>query len=229
MLQIVLYGHRETAALLRPHIPQYSANPSTAKLTTDAQAALVERAYGHNCLVNRSMIQVHLGSLDSRVQVAPIQLDERCVPASTGVGTYVLSLSARGAEGELRSFELPLITSVVEPVQFYATDFKNVTLEFEVRPAYVTDKKSQVLGKASVLLSTAKTSLWQERTPLGGSIEAPIVAAGSLGIIGRVLFEFIVIKPFVHKNFSASGGRVWKQNATKVCALLNYRLPILSE
>ncbi|KAJ3049678.1 Glycerophosphocholine phosphodiesterase [Rhizophlyctis rosea] len=212
----VLYGHRDVAALLRPHTPQYPSDSSTTKLTSDAQAALVERAYGHNCLVNRSMIQVHLGSLDSRVQVAPIQLDERYAPASTGVGTYVLSLSARGAEGQTKLFELPLITSVVEPVQFYATDFKNVTLEFEVRPAYLADKRTQVVGKASVLLSTAKTSLWQERTPLGGSIEAPIVAAGSLDIIGRVLFEFIVIKPFVHRNFEASGGRVWKQITTKV-------------
>ncbi|KAJ3300308.1 Glycerophosphocholine phosphodiesterase [Borealophlyctis nickersoniae] len=213
----VLYGHQEVAALLRPHVPEYPRVPPTSDLSSTAQAAIVERAYGHTRLRDQCMIHVYLGSLDTRQRAAPVQLNERLIPSSAAIGTFTLTVSAQNAEGDPVVLDLPVWEAIPDPIVFRATRFEDVVLEFIVRPAYGSDdKKVKPIGKASALLATVKTSLWQERTPLGGNVEVPILGADTLNIIGKVMLEFVVIKPFVHRNLNGNGGKTWKSNATKV-------------
>ncbi|KAJ3022091.1 Glycerophosphocholine phosphodiesterase [Thoreauomyces humboldtii] len=211
----VFRAHTEVAELLRPHIP--AQVPQSSKLSSVAQAVVVERAYGHKYLKGQSMIRVYLGSTDLRRQMAPVQLDEKRIPSQMAPGTFCLKVSALGATGEPVVFDLPLLETVPDPIVFYAETPEAVSLQFDIYPAYGdASKKNRLIGRASALLSTTKTSLWQEKGPLGGSIEVPIMGAQNLDIIGRVLLEFVVVKPFVHSNFKGEGARTWRSDKTKL-------------
>ncbi|KAI8823103.1 Glycerophosphoryl diester phosphodiesterase family-domain-containing protein [Fimicolochytrium jonesii] len=213
----VFRAHTDIAALLRPHIPPYPSHPLHSSLSTVAQASVVERAYGHKYLKGQSMIRVYLGSTDLRRTTSPVHLDEKRIPAQSAPGTFRLTVSAQNATGDPVEFDLPMTETIADPIVFHADRFDQVVLQFDVHPAYGDPtKKSRLVGRASAMLSTVKTSLWQERTPLGGSVEVPILSGHSMEIIGSVLFEFVVVKPFVHGNFKGEGSRTWKSNMTKV-------------
>ncbi|KAI8904579.1 Glycerophosphoryl diester phosphodiesterase family-domain-containing protein [Powellomyces hirtus] len=213
----VFRAHNAVAELLRPRLPATPLN-TISDISSVAQAVVVERAYGHKYLKGESMIRVYLGSTDLRRQSAPVQLDDKRIPAQMAPGTFRLTVSALNATGEPVHFDLPLLETVPEPIVFHATHPEQVSLQFDIHPAYGDpSKKSRLVGRASALLSTVKTSLWQERMPLGGSVQLPIMSAQSLDTIGTILIEFVVVKPFVHGNFKPDGSsRFWRSEKTKV-------------
>ncbi|KAI9099862.1 Glycerophosphoryl diester phosphodiesterase family-domain-containing protein [Phlyctochytrium arcticum] len=213
----VFRAHNEVARLLRPHVPPYPPKPLVKGISSVAQAVVVERAYGHRYLKDECMIRVYLGSLDLRRRHPPVRLDDNRIPAQLAPGTFRLTVSASAAHGPPAVFDLPLLETVAEPIVFYAKDVANVTLQFDIKPAYGEDsKKSRLIGRASAVLSTFKASLWQEKTPIGGSVDVPILSAQSLDIIGTITFEFVVVKPFLHSNLKGDEIRTWKSDKTKV-------------
>ncbi|KAJ3145128.1 Glycerophosphocholine phosphodiesterase [Geranomyces variabilis] len=214
----VFRAHNAVAELLKQHTPAPSLSLESSIISSVAQAVVVERAYGHKYLKDQSMIRVYMGSTDLRRQGPPVQLDDKRIPAQMAPGTFRLTVSALNATGEPVHFDLPLLETVPDPIVFHARNPEAVSLQFDIYPAYGNpDKKSRLLGRASALLSTVKTSLWQERTPLGGSVQLPIMSAQSLETMGTILIEFVVVKPFVHGNFKPDGAsRFWRSEKTKV-------------
>ncbi|KNC99854.1 uncharacterized protein SPPG_05227 [Spizellomyces punctatus DAOM BR117] len=213
----VFRAHNEVAAILRSHVTPYTVKPANIEISSVAQAVVVERAYGHRYLKGQSMIRLYLGSLDLRRRDPPVRLDDKRIPAQMAPGTFRLTISAKNAVGDPAIFDLPLLEPVPEPIVFYAENFEQVSLQFDIHPAYgEATKKARLIGRASALLSTVKTSLWQEKTPLGGSVDVPIMSSHSLEIIGSVTFEFVVVKPFVHGNLKGDGARTWRSQMTKV-------------
>ncbi|KAJ3182521.1 Glycerophosphocholine phosphodiesterase [Gaertneriomyces sp. JEL0708] len=213
----VFRAHNEVAALLRPRISGYPPKPEHTGLSSVAQAGMVERAFGHRYLKGKYMIRVYLGTLDLRRQAPPVQFDEKRIPAQIVPGTFKLTVSAKNAIGEPAVYELPIFETVPDPIIFYTDNFQTASLQFDIHPAYGdAEKKARLVGRASALLSTVKTSLWQERTPLGGNVIVPIMSTNTFDIIGQVMFEFVVVTPFAHQNFKGEGNRLWKSNAMKV-------------
>ncbi|KAJ3159222.1 Glycerophosphocholine phosphodiesterase [Geranomyces michiganensis] len=214
----VFRAHNSVAELLKQHVTTAPLSKESSTISSVAQAVVVERAYGHKYLKDQSMIRVYMGSTDLRRQCPPVQLDDKRIPAQMAPGTFRLTVSALNATGEPVNFDLPLLETVPDPIVFHARSPEAVSLQFDIYPAYGNpDKKSRLLGRASALLSTVKTSLWQERTPLGGSVQLPIMSAQSLETMGTILIEYVVVKPFVHRNFNPDGSsRFWRSEKTKV-------------
>ncbi|KAG5461046.1 MAG: hypothetical protein BJ554DRAFT_6830, partial [Olpidium bornovanus] len=204
------YGQdKETDRRATPTSPR--SPMSQSRTNSDAQ-----RAYGHRYLDKQSMVIVTLGTTDSRHPVAPVELYNTRMPMASFMPATSVSLviSASNATGEPVIIDLPVREHSTEPAVFYTDAVENVVLRFDVLPTYGTRK--QLIGRAVALLTSVKTPLGKDRTPLAGSVTVPIIASDSLEVIGTAVFEFLVIKPFSHPLAVASSGTYWKSVTTKV-------------
>lgn len=224
MEHAIFRGHIECGKLLKPQCPpgpkatfdrtskdKLFSNSSTAD---DAMAKTignrngddlekVVKTFGHRYLKDRSMIIVTLGSTDSRRQSSPVQLDK--VPIAEAGTTRLdtalsLVVSARHAEGDATTFDLPLGDSpTTDPMLFTCVDPEKTQLLFDIVPTYAASG-TKVLGRAVALLSTIKTKVGSQRASLWGAVTVPIMEADNLGVIGTLEFEFSIVTPFSHSQ-----------------------------
>src|SRR5581483_6883656 len=95
---------------------------------------------------------------------------------------------------------------------FYSHKIDDVTLTFDIVPTYGT--KKPFIGRAVALLSSIKTSSGPQHSSLIGSVTVPILNM-SLEVIGRVVFEFLIIKAFKHPKVTVNSKHTY-WTATKV-------------
>lgn len=226
MEHAIFRGHVECGKLLRPHFPPGPRSTfnrvSKSKLfmnsnsTYDAlskvnatkpveNAAALIKSFGHRYLKERCMIIVTLGSTDNRNQSSPVQLDR--VPIADAGTTRLdtalsLVISAKHAEGDATTFDLPLGDSpTTEPMLFTAVDPEKTQLIFDIVPTYAASG-ARTLGRAVALLSSIKTKVGSQKSSLWGAVTVPIVEADTLAVIGTLEFEFSVVTPFAHHQMA---------------------------
>ncbi|RIA99322.1 Glycerophosphoryl diester phosphodiesterase family-domain-containing protein [Glomus cerebriforme] len=212
-IHAVFRGHSAVKKILRPVTafeepsPLFST-PMNAEINSKSSKKLnstsAELTYGHKYLQDQSLILVTLGNTDLRKSINPVELYNSQISSSIIPSTSVsLVVSAKNANGEPAIIDLPINnTSAVDPIMFYSSDVDNVILTFDIIPTYGT--KKQFIGRATALLSSVKTSSGPQHSSLMGSVTVPILDT-NLEVIGRVVFEFLIVKPFRHKNLAVGG------------------------
>ncbi|CCG84294.1 protein of unknown function [Taphrina deformans PYCC 5710] len=232
-------GHIKCGKLLRPECPPgpkstfdrvsqrkpFTNSASTAEALAKAAAAKLEKesaagvkTFGHRYLKDRCMIIVTLGSTDARRQSSPIQLDR--VPIAEAGTTRLdtalsLIVSAKNAEGDSSTFDLPLGDSpTTDPMLFTAKDPSKTQLLFDIVPTYAA-AGTKTLGRAVALLSSIKTKVGAQKASLWGAVTVPIVEAETLGVIGTLEFEFSIVTPFSHVQMAVEKeSTYWKSLMT---------------
>ncbi|CAG8538168.1 891_t:CDS:2, partial [Paraglomus occultum] len=211
-------GHVEVQQLLRPSTPydiKHSPVPSVNEGMETNKGGVAERIYGHRFLQGQSMVSVTIGTFDTRKHITPVQINNMAVPPNSIIPSMSTSLivSAKNAVGEPRVIDLP-VKDHSESIVFYSDNIDDVTLNFDLVPTYGT--KKQLIGRATALLSSIKTSD-TEKAPLMGSVTVPILGAGSLEVIGKIIFCFLVVNPYSHPSLSVDSKHTyWKSLTTKV-------------
>lgn len=222
----VLKSHNKVIELLKPKVKPYPIRPKLRKRESvklpDAgtsgteTVSEAERVYGHKFLHEETLILIYFGTIDTRKPVNPVQLNPQLFSSlSSQPVSYSIVVSAHAAEGAPCIYDLPLSSSSVQPIPFYTKNLSEVMLFFDIQPTF--GSRRDIIGRATTLLSSAKTSLYRERTSLGGSITVPIIASTSLDVLGTVTFEFTVVTPFQHINMQPGKRRMyWKSLTTQV-------------
>ncbi|CAG8572078.1 3742_t:CDS:10 [Paraglomus brasilianum] len=206
-------GHVKVQELLRPSKPYAVKAPEG--METNKESVAAERIYGHKFLQGQSMISVTIGTFDTRKHIKPVQINNMAVPPNSIIPSMSTSLivSAKNAVGEPTVIDLP-VKDHSEPVIFYSDNIDDVTLNFDLVPTYGT--KKQLIGRATALLSSIKT-FDIDKTSFMGSVTVPILGAGSLEVIGKIIFEFLVVNPYTHPNLSVDSKHTyWKSLTTKL-------------
>ncbi|CAG8445539.1 10238_t:CDS:10 [Scutellospora calospora] len=166
-------------------------------------------------LQDQSLIFVTLGTTDSRQDISFIEFDDTINPSSTPVSIVIW---AKDAAGDKVTIDLPVKDKTsIDPIMFFAEheNINNFTLIFDIIPTYGT--KKQLIGRATVMLSSVETYSGPNHTSLIGSVTIPIVEPLGLDVIGRIRFRYLVAEPFKHKNLIVSNERAcWKSLSTKV-------------
>ncbi|KAL7747231.1 Glycerophosphocholine phosphodiesterase [Sorochytrium milnesiophthora] len=138
-------------------------------------------------------------------------------------------------ERETAIFDLPIYdASSLEPVAFTCANPEQLLLTFDLQPTHQTSmdgnlsaagghqRSNDVLARASALLgSLMKPIRHGGPKETMGIVELPIIENGSMEVIGKLTFEFTVVRPFVN---SAPGRTVavnhrntyWKALTTKI-------------
>lgn len=176
------------------------------------------KTFGHRYLTKESMVLVSLGTMDPRKTIEAVSLDRIPIKSahSTQLDTALsLVLSAHGAQGEPSITDLPVQDNVsTEPIVFTAPDPMEVKLIFDIVPTYAGNNE-QIVGRGVALLSSIKPSIGTKRITLQGDVTVPIIAAGTLEVIGSVNFNFLVITPFTHPNMTINENQTyWKSMAS---------------
>lgn len=176
------------------------------------------KTYGHRYLTKETMILVSLGSMDTRKNVEPVNLDR--IPLAEAHSTQLdtalsIVVSASEANGEPLIIDLPVQDSIsTDPIVFTALDATKVKLLFDIVPTYAGSNDQRV-GRGVALLSSIKPSLGSKRITLQGDLSVPILAVNTLEVIGSVNFNFLIITPFTHPNMTiAKDLTYWKKMAS---------------
>ena len=176
------------------------------------------KTFGHRYLTKESMVLVSLGTMDPRKAIEAVSLDR--IPISSAHSTQLdtalsLVLSASGAQGEPSITDLPVQDNVsTEPIVFTTLDPTKVKLIFDIVPTYAGNNE-QTVGRGVALLSSVKPSIGSKRITLQGDVTVPIIAAGTLEVIGSVNFNFLIITPFTHPNMAINEHQTyWKSMAS---------------
>lgn len=176
------------------------------------------KTFGHRYLTKESMVLVSLGTMDMRKSTEAVKLDR--IPFSDAHSTQLdtalsLVVSATGANGEASTTDLPVQDNVsTEPIVFTTLDATKVKLIFDIVPTYAGSNEQRV-GRGVALLSSIKPDIGSKRISLQGDLEIPVVAAGTLEVIGSVHFNFLIITPFSHPNMNISEDQTyWKSMAS---------------
>lgn len=218
-------------------VAQESASRLKAASLTDRRSNLVSkdapptvsravepvRTYGHKHLEGNTMILVSLGSIDDRKakDIPPVVLDdiELTNVHATQLDTALsLHVSAAGADGARESFDLPIHDNIsTSPVEFTTRDPTKVKVFFDLVPTYAGDPDKNRVARGVALLSTILPSVGTNRMTLQGEATVALVSATDLDAIGKINFNFLVIKPFSHPNMAISENRTyWKKSTTMV-------------
>ena len=187
----------------------FAANGNSVIPTTEPV-----KTFGHRYLTKESMVLVSLGTMDPRKAIEAVNLDQ--IPISSAHSTQLdtalsLVLSASGAQGEPSITDLPVQDNIcTEPIVFTTSDPSKVKLIFDVVPTYAGNKE-RIVGRGVALLSSIKPSVGSKRISLQGDVKVPIIAAGTLEVIGSVNFNFLIITPFTHPNMTINENQTyWK-------------------
>ncbi|KAF2483178.1 Glycerophosphoryl diester phosphodiesterase family-domain-containing protein [Neohortaea acidophila] len=183
------------------------------------------KEFGHRYLLDESMINVSLGTIDERQakDKPPVVLDniEISYAHATQLDTALsLMVSASGASGERTLVDLPIQENIsTSPFTFKTKDPSKVKLYFDLVPTYAGDpeKPEKRIARGVALLSSIKPNIGFTKMSLQGDLSVPLMSATTLDVIGTVNFNFLIIKPFSHPNMSISEDRTyWKKSSTLV-------------
>jgi glycerophosphodiester phosphodiesterase len=214
----VLRGFMDIGTYFKEHEPAVArgqqdgvmTNGNGAHKTLSTKGAV--KTFGHRYLTDESMVLLSLGSMDTRSKVQPVELD--AIPLSSAHSTQLdtalsIVVSAIGATGEAVIVDLPPQETIsTEPMSFMTKDESQVKVIFDIVPTYAGSNEG-IVGRGVALLSSVKTSMGQARMNLRGDVTVPIMAAKTMEIIGRVHFNFLIVKPFSHPNMSISEDRTY--------------------
>ncbi|KAI3637904.1 hypothetical protein MIR68_004553 [Amoeboaphelidium protococcarum] len=174
------------------------------------------RVYGHQTIANQCLLAVSLGWNDIKANVMPVKLNDSSIPTQS-----VLSLVVHGENlvGEKSYVDLP-VKNPSEPIIFHTTpgqdSVKNVVLRFDIMPTFGLNSK-KIIGRAVAILSDPGDDV--KVGSYNGAVirvNAPIMNS-QLAIIGRIKFEYVVIKPFQHPKASIGSKQTyWKSVSTKI-------------
>lgn len=176
------------------------------------------KTFGHRYLKETSMILVNLGSMDVREKNPPIQLDgvSYSKVSSTQLDTALsLIISAKDCEGEPVVIDLPLTDGQsMEQFSFYTKAPENSMLFFDLVPTY-SGSKTKILGRAVGLLSELINKVGENKTSLFRTITLPILETSTLEVLGKIRFQFLIVRPFHHPNIGvAKSSTYWKSLTT---------------
>ncbi|CAG8559760.1 16394_t:CDS:10 [Funneliformis mosseae] len=215
----VFRGHYAVKNILRPLTAFEEPNPSpiiaNVEINSDiSNVTSAEFAYGHKYLQDQSLILVTLGNTDTRKDNVPVELYNTSI--SMMPPTLIsLVVSAKNATGEPAIMDLPVNKTVIDPIMFYSSNIDEVILTFDVVPAFGTKKQS--IGRACALLSSVKTTSGLQHSSLMGYVTVPILGMGTLEVIGRVIFEFLIVRPFKNENLAVGNKHTYRRSfSTKV-------------
>lgn len=187
--------------------PQFQLDLSTIN---DASV----KTFGHRNLANKSMILVNLGSMDMREKSPLIQLHH--VPnskvSSTQLDTALsLIISAPNCEGDPIVVDLPLGEGQnLEQYTFYSDHPENAMIYFDLVPTY-SGTKSTILGRAVAIVGELMSKIGNHRSSLFRTITLPILETSTLGVLGTIKFQFLIVNPFHHpKSSVAKSSTYWK-------------------
>ena len=176
------------------------------------------KTYGHRYLTKETMILVSLGTMDTRKDVEAVNLDR--IPLAEAHSTQLdtalsVVVSASGANGEPSIIDLPVQDNIsTDPIVFTALDATSVKLLFDIVPTYAGSPDQRV-GRGVALLSSIKPNVGSKRITLQGDLAVPIMAAGTLEVIGSVNFNFLIITPFTHPKMTIGEDvTYWKSMAS---------------
>lgn len=180
------------------------------------------KRFGHRYLSGESLVLVSLGTMDTRKNIDPVQLDQ--VPfahAHLAQQDAALSLvvSATGANGEPSTIDLPVHDNVcTEVITFTTVDPSKVKILFDIVPTYA-GSNDRVIGRGVALLSSIRAAAGPKRSTLQGDVSVPIMASGTLDVIGTVNFNFLVITPFKHPNMSITENQTYWKSMTSTMVI----------
>lgn len=174
------------------------------------------KSFGHRYLEDKTMILVTLGTKDTRKDLPAVRLDQ--VPLSHAHSTMLdsalsIAVSAQNAFGEKTFIDLPIQDSLAteNPICFETTDLSKVKLVFDIVPTYSATPE-KMLGRGVAILETVKPNVSKHRVSLQGGVQVPILAVGTLEVIGCVNFEFMIVTPFKHPGLGVSESLTyWKE------------------
>lgn len=199
-----LRGHLVLAQKLPepPESPDASSNNSDSLYKRRTADNTVLKTFGHSFLENLDdhLILVTLGSRDLRLKNSPpVQLDT--VPMSEAGKTQLdtalsLKISASHSQSESSLVDLPVpeLGLATEPIPFFTKNLASTTIYFDLVPTY--SASFQILGRGTCV--PPKINAFQDLNRISQSV--PILEAHSLRELGRVNFEILIVKPFVHPN-----------------------------
>lgn len=180
------------------------------------------KTFGHRYLTKESMVLVSLGTMDMRKAIEAVNLDR--IPIANAHSTQLdtalsLVLSATGAKGEPSITDLPVQENIsTEPIVFTTLDATKVKLIFDIVPTYAGNNE-QIVGRGVALLSSIKPSVGSKRITLQGDVTVPIIAAGTLEVIGSVNFNFLIITPFTHPNMAITENQTYWKSMTSTMVI----------
>jgi glycerophosphodiester phosphodiesterase len=180
------------------------------------------KTFGHRYLTKESMVLVSLGTMDTRKAIEAVNLDR--IPIADAHSTQLdtalsLVLSATGAKGEPSITDLPVQDNIsTEPIVFTTIDATKVKLIFDIVPTYAGNNE-QIVGRGVALLSSIKPSVGSKRITLQGDVTVPIIAAGTLEVIGSVNFNFLIITPFTHPNMTITENQTYWKSMTSTMVI----------
>lgn len=199
-----LRGHLKLAKQLPepPKSPETSGNNSDSLSKRRTADNTVLKTFGHSFLEdpNDHLILVTLGSRDLRLKnSSPVQLET--VPMSEAGKTQLdtalsLRVSASHSQSEPSLVDLPVpeLGLATEPIPFFTKDLASTTIYFDLVPTY--SATPQILGRGTCI--PPKITAFQDLKHTSQSV--PILEAHSLRELGRVNFEVLILKPFIHPN-----------------------------
>jgi len=241
-----LRGHMAIANALAdvttvPSGSDSDSSASTSLSTTPATSSLADRksnstsngngtvrttepikTFGHRYLTKESLVLVSLGTMDMRKAIEAVNLDR--IPIANAHSTQLdtalsLVLSATGAKGEPSITDLPVQDNIsTEPMVFTTLDATKVKLIFDIVPTYAGNN-DQIVGRGVALLSSIKPSVGSKRITLQGDVTVPIIAAGTLEVIGSVNFNFLIITPFTHPNMTITENQTYWKSMTSTMVI----------
>ncbi|CAG8517848.1 33345_t:CDS:2, partial [Racocetra persica] len=217
-------GHLTMKNILRPsgeiNIPSLSTNNETMVSPQDnvsRQEASVNVMNQNRYLEDNSLIFITLGTTDIRKDIVPIKFNDTISFASP-VSIVVWAINATG---EKITIDLPIKDNIaIDPIMFYAReqDINDVTLIFDIMPIY--GPRRQLIGRATAALPSFKTYSGPNHTSLIGCVTVPILGSLGLGVdvvIGKIQFEYLVVKPFRFENLENRTRCIWERSSgTKV-------------
>lgn len=206
------------AALNGPSVDKKPNKISNGNGNGSASTTEPVKTFGHRYLTKETMILVSLGTMDLRKSTQAVCLDR--IPLKSAHATQLdtalsIVVSATDANGEPSITDLPVQDNIsTEPIVFTANDATKVKLLFDIVPTYAGNN-SRVVGRGVALLSSIKPSVGSQRITLQGDVTVPIIAANTLEVIGSVNFNFLIIKPFKHRNMTITENHTyWKSMAS---------------
>ncbi|KAI9142486.1 Glycerophosphoryl diester phosphodiesterase family-domain-containing protein [Paraphysoderma sedebokerense] len=238
-------GHMQIAGLLKPHtkrrpLPALVSSVSTSSVVAPpiVQVPEVGRAYGHKYLRDQSVVVIYLGTNSPDALSSPpvtfskplaAVLPNTNIPTTTSLS---LVISATNSIGEPAIIDLPIQDVVsLEPIVFFCNDPQSVTINFDIQPTYFADS-SVPKGPQSPSPASSKNALARGVLALGsvlkpkgkdkvvssgGVFELPMLEKSTLNDVGKVIFEYIVIRPFKHKDVGVGRRNTyWKSVSTKI-------------
>lgn len=191
------------------------------------------KSFGHRFLnKDEQLILITLGTTDTRDKLVAVDLNKISMSESffTELDT-ALSLVVTCHNRNTKSIvEEPIVVDLpledqngcaTDPLVFklkYKQQIADVYITFDIVPTYQYPSNSKskstlkILGRGVALLESVYSKVGNNLRSLNNDVVVPIIEQSSLEIMGKLKFEFMCVKPFIHPQMSITrSDTYWKQ------------------